>query len=115
MKLNVHVLDLQAGESASGVRVEVFHRSASAPVLLASLATATNGRFAEALDIDEALLPGRFKLVFAAGDYFAAQSLALPNPRFIDEIAIELGLAAGQHYHLPLLITPWSYSVYRGC
>ena len=59
--------------------------------------------------------PGRYELVFAAGDYFAAQGVALPEPRFIDQVTIAFGIAnAEQNYHVPLVVTPWSYSTYRG-
>jgi 5-hydroxyisourate hydrolase len=63
----------------------------------------------------EQLRAGQYELVFAAGDYFAAQGVALPSPRFIDRVTIAFGVAdPGQNYHVPLVVTPWSYSTYRG-
>jgi 5-hydroxyisourate hydrolase len=57
----------------------------------------------------------QYELVFAAGDYFAAQGVALPSPRFIDRVTIAFGIAdPSQNYHVPLVVTPWSYSTYRG-
>ena len=59
--------------------------------------------------------PGQYELVFGAGDYFAAQGVDLPSPRFIDQVTIAFGIAdAGQNYHVPLVVSPWSYSTYRG-
>ena len=59
--------------------------------------------------------PGRYELVFGAGDYFAAQGVDLPEPRFVDQVTIAFGIAhADQNYHVPLVVTPWSYSTYRG-
>jgi 5-hydroxyisourate hydrolase len=59
--------------------------------------------------------PGCYELVFGAGDYFAAQGVALAQPRFIDQVTIAFGIAhADQNYHVPLVVTPWSYSTYRG-
>jgi 5-hydroxyisourate hydrolase len=58
---------------------------------------------------------GQYELVFAAGDYFAGQGVKLPSPRFIDRVTIAFGVAdASQNYHVPLVVTPWSYSTYRG-
>lgn len=58
---------------------------------------------------------GRYELVFGIGDYFAARDVAVPTPRFIDEIVIAFGIAdATQDYHIPLLVSPWAYSTYRG-
>ncbi|MDE2610259.1 MAG: hydroxyisourate hydrolase, partial [Burkholderiales bacterium] len=60
-------------------------------------------------------LPGEYELVFHAGDYFAAQGVDLPSPRFVDRVVLRFGIAdTQQHYHVPLLVSPWSYSTYRG-
>jgi 5-hydroxyisourate hydrolase len=57
---------------------------------------------------------GRYELVFLAGDYFRASAAALPEPMFLDEVPIRFGMAEHAHYHVPLLISPYSYSTYRG-
>ena len=58
---------------------------------------------------------GRYRLVFAVGDYFRVLGMTLPDPAFIDEVSIDFGIAdAAGHYHVPLLVSPWSYSTYRG-
>jgi 5-hydroxyisourate hydrolase len=59
--------------------------------------------------------PGQYELVFHAGDYYAARGVALSTPRFLDRITLGFGIAAtDQNYHVPLVMTPWSYSTYRG-
>ena len=61
------------------------------------------------------LVAGKYELVFGAGAYFAAQGAALPDPPFLDRVVIAFGVAdASQSYHVPLVLTPWSYSTYRG-
>jgi 5-hydroxyisourate hydrolase len=58
---------------------------------------------------------GKYELVFAAGDYFAAQGVKLPEPRFVDEVVIAFGIAdAAANYHVPIVVSPWAYSTYRG-
>ncbi|MEO6364056.1 MAG: hydroxyisourate hydrolase, partial [Caldimonas sp.] len=59
--------------------------------------------------------PGRYRLVFAVAAYFGARGAELADPPFLDEVPVEFGLADGtEHYHVPLLVSPWSYSTYRG-
>jgi 5-hydroxyisourate hydrolase len=82
---------------------------------LRSVTTNPDGRVAEPLLEGDALLPGRYRLAFAAGAYFRARGLTLPEPTFVDEVVIDFGVAdATAHYHVPLLVSPWSYSTYRG-
>ena len=77
--------------------------------------TNRDGRTGEPLLSGEQMRAGRYELVFAAGDYFAARGVEMPSPRFVDEVVIAFGIAdAGAHYHVPLVMTPWSYSTYRG-
>jgi 5-hydroxyisourate hydrolase len=81
------------------------------------LSTATNadGRCEAPLLEGGALVPGRYRLVFGAGDYFRRLGAALPDPPFVDEVTIDFGIAdANAHYHVPLLVSPWAYSTYRG-
>ena len=114
-KLSTHVLDTTQGKPGAGVRVELFAVGAGPRVLLKSDITNADGRCGAPLLEGAALQPGRYELVFAAGDYFASQGLALPEPRFIDAVTIAFGIAdASQNYHVPLVVTPWSYSTYRG-
>ncbi|WP_296946331.1 hydroxyisourate hydrolase [uncultured Massilia sp.] len=118
-KLSTHVLDTAHGRPAAGVAVALYAVDADgkARTLVASAATNADGRCDRPLLEGEALRAGRYELVFAAGDYFAAQGVALPAPalRFVDRVTIAFGVAdASQNYHVPLVVTPWSYSTYRG-
>jgi 5-hydroxyisourate hydrolase len=77
--------------------------------------TNADGRCDEPLLAGAAFTAGRYRLVFAVGAYFAHAGVALPDPPFIDEVVIDFGVADGTaHYHVPLLVSPWSYSTYRG-
>ena len=81
------------------------------------LRTQTNddGRCDKPLLEGEALVAGKYELVFAAGDYFRALGQPLPEPLFVDEVVLRFGIAdPSLHYHVPLLVSPWSYSTYRG-
>jgi 5-hydroxyisourate hydrolase len=114
-KLSTHVLDTAQGKPGAGVRVELYAVDGSRRTLLRQDATNADGRCSAPLLEGEALQAGQYELVFAAGDYFAAQGVAMPSPRFIDRVTIAFGVADPvQNYHVPLVVTPWSYSTYRG-
>lgn len=114
-KLSTHVLDTAQGKPGAGVVIELYAVEAGGRRLLKRDTTNADGRCAGPLLAGEAMRPGSYELVFAAGDYFAAQGLALPTPRFIDRVTIAFGIASAQQdYHVPLVMTPWSYSTYRG-
>jgi 5-hydroxyisourate hydrolase len=114
-KLSTHVLDTAQGKPGAGVRVELYAVDRERRTLLKTDTTNGDGRCAAPLLEGEALRAGQYELVFAAGDYFAAQGVAMPQPRFIDRVTIAFGVAdAAQNYHVPLVVTPWSYSTYRG-
>lgn len=114
-KLSTHVLDTAHGRPAAGVAIELYAVQEGGRTLLKSDATNRDGRCDAPLLEGDALQAGRYELVFAAGDYFAAQGVDLPQPRFLDRVTIAFGVAdASQNYHVPLVVTPWSYSTYRG-
>ncbi|MDB5790728.1 MAG: uraH [Massilia sp.] len=114
-KLSTHVLDTAHGRPAAGVAIELYALDAGSRTLRAQARTNAEGRCDAPLLEGDALQAGRYELVFAAGDYFAAQGVALPDPRFVDRVTIAFGVAdPGQNYHVPLVVTPWSYSTYRG-
>jgi 5-hydroxyisourate hydrolase len=114
-KLTTHVLDTAQGKPGAGVDIALYLLCTGGRTLLKTDTTDADGRCGAALLEGEAMQSGKYELVFAAGDYFAAQGVALPEPRFLDRITIAFGIAdAGQNYHVPLLLTPWSYSTYRG-
>jgi 5-hydroxyisourate hydrolase len=114
-KLTSHVLDTHSGIPAAGIRIELRELTSTGSQLLGAFVTAENGRCSEPLLQDERFQRGRYELTFHVADYFRSRNLALPEPAFIEEAVVRIGIAqADQHYHVPLLITPWSYSVYRG-
>jgi len=115
-KLSTHVLDTAHGRPAAGVAVALYRVDDSGErTLLRDARTNADGRCDGPLLEGDALVAGRYELVFAAGDYFAAQGVALPEPRFVDRVTIAFGVAdPAQNYHVPLVVTPWSYSTYRG-
>jgi 5-hydroxyisourate hydrolase len=111
-KLTTHVLDTAHGRPGAGVKVALY---ALGKGLLKEDVTNADGRCSTPLLEGDSLQPGQYQLVFGAGDYFAAQGVALPTPRFIDRVTIDFGIAdASQNYHVPLVVSPWSYSTYRG-
>ena len=113
-KLSTHVLDTAAGVPARGVRVQLWREGAEAP--LADLKTNPDGRTDAPLLEGDALKPGRYRLSFHVADYFRSMD-ALPadEPAFLDVVEVAFGIAhASQNYHVPLLVSPWSYSTYRG-
>ncbi len=114
-KLSTHVLDITQGKPGAGVGVELYAVDGASRMLLKSDVTNGDGRCSAPLLEGEAMRAGCYELVFAAGDYFAAQGVALPSPRFIDRVTLAFGIAdPAQNYHVPLVVSPWSYSTYRG-
>ena len=114
-RLTTHVLDTATGRPAAGVRITVYRIVGERYALVRDAVTNRDGRCDEPLLEGAAFAPGRYRLLFAMGEYFAGQGVALPDPPFVDEVALDFGLAdASSHYHVPLLVSPWSYSTYRG-
>jgi 5-hydroxyisourate hydrolase len=114
-QLTTHVLDISAGLPAAGLAIEVHAWLADAPSLIASVATGADGRLAKPLLANADFRAGRYTLTFYVASYFRSRGVTLPEPAFIEEAVIRIGIAhPDQHYHVPLLIAPWSYSVYRG-
>jgi 5-hydroxyisourate hydrolase len=112
--LTTHVLDTMHGVPAADLQIQLW-RLGEQRELLKTTRTNAQGRTDEPLLRDEALLPGRYELVFAVGTYFAARGVTLPEPSFLDLVPVHFGLAdASAHYHVPLLVSPWAYSTYRG-
>ena len=114
-RLSTHVLDTAAGKPAAGVRVVLREIGASAEDLLREATTNADGRTDEPLLAGAPLRIGRYQLEFHIGAYFAAQGLATASPPFLDVVPIRFSVAEPEgHYHVPLLVSPWSYSTYRG-
>lgn len=113
-KLTTHVLDTAHGCPAAGMRVTFYRIDDAGAVELKSLLLDGDGRAGAPLLEGSAFVPGRYRLVFAVAAYFTARGTRLAEPPFLADVPIDFGLAAGEHYHVPLLVSPWSYSTYRG-
>ncbi|MEM9010324.1 MAG: hydroxyisourate hydrolase [Pseudomonadota bacterium] len=109
-RLTTHVLDTAAGRPASGLRIELFQGGRR----IAEAVTNADGRCDAPLLEGAAFAPGAYELRFHAGDYLRASGTALPDPPFLDVIPIAFGMAEDGHYHVPLLLSPFGYSTYRG-
>ena len=115
-RLSTHVLDIQAGRPAAGVALELVRigpNGAAVPVRTAQ--TNADGRTDAPQLAGPDLVAGVYELRFHAGAYFRARGEKLPEPAFLDVVPIRFGVAdADGHYHVPLLVSPWAYSTYRG-
>jgi 5-hydroxyisourate hydrolase len=114
-RLTTHVLDTANGRPGAGIRITLYRNLGEKYALVKDIVTNHDGRCDAPLLEGDAFSRGRYRLVFAAGEYFAAQGTPLPDPPFVDEVVLDFGVAdATAHYHVPLLVSPWSYSTYRG-
>ena len=114
--LTTHVLDIARGRPAERVRVELYEfGTAGERALVADVLTNGDGRTDAPLISASDARVGRFELVFHAGDYFRRQGVKTADPPFLDLIPLRFAIAdPAAHYHVPLLVSPWSYSTYRG-
>lgn len=114
--LSTHVLDTMHGCPAAGMAVELHRLTGSGTALVKSLVLNDDGRSAEGPLLDAtSMAAGRYRLVFAVAAYFRRRGVQLPEPAFIDVVQLDFGIAdAAGHYHVPLLVSPWAYSTYRG-
>ena len=114
--LTTHVLDITRGGPAPGVKIELFELSHNGGRrLLTATTTNSDGRSDAPLIPESEARIGHFELVFHAGDYFRRQGAKLADPPFLDVVPIRFAIAdPAAHYHVPLLVSPWSYSTYRG-
>ena len=114
-KLTTHVLDTANGRPGAGIKVELFALAGDTRRALKTTTTNDDGRCDQPLLEGDALVAGEYEPVFGAGDYFASIGTKVPEPRFVDRVVLRFGVAdAAAHYHVPLLVSPWSYSTYRG-
>jgi len=114
-RLTTHVLDLMSGAPAGGMTIELaaFDGSVRRPVIRTT--TNRDGRCEGALLEGERFTAGVWQLEFHVAEYFAARGVTLTKPPFLDVVTVRFGVASPeQHHHIPLLVTPWSYSTYRG-
>jgi 5-hydroxyisourate hydrolase len=113
--LTTHVLNTATGLPAAGMRIEIVSLDPASLDLPVISVTNADGRCAAPLLQGDQFRVGRYSLTFHVGEYFRSIKVPLPDPPFLDEVVIAFGIAdAGKNYHVPLLISPWSYSTYRG-
>jgi 5-hydroxyisourate hydrolase len=114
-QLTTHVLDTTAGLPAGGIRLELHDLSPAIPQLVVAVSTGKDGRCPSPLLAGSAFKAGRYAITFYVAEYFRSRGVELPVPAFIEDAVIRIGIAhPDQHYHVPVLVSPWSYSVYRG-
>ena len=116
MGLSTHVLDTMHGTPARGMAVELHAMEGGQARLVKSFVLNGDGRNPDGPLFDNASLKrGSYRLVFDVAAYFRARGVTLPDPPFLDRVTLDFGIAdTTQHYHVPLLVSPWSYSTYRG-
>lgn len=114
-KLTTHVLDAAHGCPGSSLHIELYRVEGPDLTKVASAVTNSDGRCEAPLLQGEDYRSGVYQLQFHAGDYYRGRGVALPEPAFLDVVVLRFGIDEGQdHYHVPLLISPYSYSTYRG-
>ena len=114
-RLTTHVLDTARGKPAAGVTIALYRVSGNSHRKIAETVTNADGRTDAPMLAGETFSEGTYELVFHAGEYLRATGQAGEGVLFLDEIPIRFGVPdAGQHYHVPLLISPFAYSTYRG-
>jgi 5-hydroxyisourate hydrolase len=113
-RLTTHVLDTASGKPAAGLRIALYRVSGNSHRKIVEATTNEDGRCDAPLLQGKDFRPGQYELVFGAGEYLRRSGASLPDPPFLDEIPIRFGMADGVHYHVPLLLSPYGYSTYRG-
>ncbi len=114
-KLSTHVLDTAGGRPAASLRIDLYYLGGQSRQHLGSVTTNNDGRTDAPLLDAEDMVAGIFELVFHVGDYFAEQGHALPEIRFLDTVPVRFGIDdPTSSYHVPLLVSPYGYSTYRG-
>jgi len=113
-KLTTHVLDIYSGKPGKGIKVELYFVSGENKTKLKSITLNDDGRSDEPLVEEDQFKEGKYELVFFVGDYF--KNITKNNDlKFLDDVVIRFGISNNkEHYHVPLLVSPWSYSTYRG-
>jgi 5-hydroxyisourate hydrolase len=113
--LSTHVLDTAHGCPAAGMQVSLQRLDGSQWTTLREVVLDADGRAGSPLLDATTMAAGRYRLLFGVAAYFRARGLTLPEPPFIDIVQLDFGMSqADGHYHVPLLVSPWSYSTYRG-
>lgn len=114
--LSTHVLDLYHGTPAQNVQIDLYFGQADEPLqLIKTVATNADGRVDEQLVTNKTWKQGTYELIFHVEQYFMEKSVELPTPNFLSTVPVRFNMTdTPSHYHVPLLVTPWGYQVYRG-
>jgi 5-hydroxyisourate hydrolase len=112
--LTTHVLDTATGKPAAGLKISLYRVSGNSHRKIKDVVTNADGRCDEPLLVGKDFATGQYELVFFAGDYLRGSGASLPDTLFLDQIPIRFGMGEAVHYHVPLLISPFGYSTYRG-
>ena len=108
--ISLHVIDVSRAIPAAGMKVEIFHEGSSTNPLAAG-ALDQQG----VLECNAPIAPGIYEAMIHIGDYYRGQGVNLPDPAFLEDVPFRFGIAAGEdHYHLPMKMTPWGFSLFRG-
>jgi 5-hydroxyisourate hydrolase len=114
-RLTTHVLDTAHGCPGAGMTLRLYAETGGEPLLIGEVETNAEGRSDEPLLSGKRMREGRYILAFEVGAYFRGKGITLPDPAFLETVHIAFGIAkADEHYHVPLLVSPYAYSTYRG-
>lgn len=115
MGLSTHVLDTMNGCPAAGMQIALYATNGDQATLIKRETLNHDGRTNAPLFDNNSIKAGTYRLSFDVAAYFAAKGVQLPEPNFLNVVSIDFGVAhTDQHYHVPLLVSPWSYGTYRG-
>ena len=113
-KLTTHVLDVYSGKPGKNIKVELFFLNGKDREIINSLVLNTDGRSEKPLAEEDKFKPGKYELVFYIGDYFK-EIIKNEKQPFLDDVVVRFNISNNkENYHVPLLVSPWSYSTYRG-
>lgn len=112
-RLTTHILDTTHGGPAPRVAIRLFRLGGKRELLVNTTSNA-DGRSEQALLADDAMRTGTYELEFDVGEYFARLGTVVADPAFLDTVVLRFAIKADENYHVPLLVSPWSYSTYRG-
>jgi 5-hydroxyisourate hydrolase len=113
-RLSTHVLDTSRGRPAAGVRIELYACEGDQRRLICSVRTNSDGRTDKPLLEGSELVPGTYEIVFGAGEYFRTSGVVSAEPSFLDDVPVRFRVADAANYHVPLLLSPYGYTTYRG-
>ncbi len=112
--LSTHVLDTALGKPAEGIKIALYRVSGNSHRKIAEAVTNSDGRTDAPILDEKAFKTGTYELIFFAGDYLRSTEQAAEEPLFLDQVPIRFGMSADDHYHVPLLLSAYGYSTYRG-